>query len=176
MPHPEQAPPHPLWRYRNAREWTGPISEASPATALDLAFDFLVCPCPLESLTIKGDNWPCPGCLLPPSIRLKKGNPESHSSPPLKMGKLRPLERLWIPISYFLAFWASGPSSLPPAWPISTPHPHSRAPVVKFQGCHCHGNNQFTRPFLWGFPQVPCPGRRQKGLLPLETRELGEGW
>lgn len=71
----------------------------------------------------------------------------------------------------FLGLWTFLPA---PTWPVPAPHPHSWAPVVKFQGCHCRGNSQLTGPLLSEpapplgvLHQAVVQGGGREGLPPL---------
>lgn len=67
------------------------------------------------------------------------------------------------------------PASAPSMAYTNSPPP-LQGPSGQIPGLPLPWQHQLTRPLLWGFPQGPCPGRRQKGLPPLGTRESGEGW
>lgn len=91
------------------------------------------------------------------------------------MRKLRPWKEP-DPCSAFALFGFPGPLDPPPCPQhglYQLPTPHSWAPVVKFQGCRCHGNSQLTGPLLLGFST--SPGRRQRGP-PSPGGWRGWGW
>lgn len=100
---------------------------------------------------------------------MKRGDAEGHSSSPLQRGKLRPLERLWIPD--FLGFWTL---LFAPNMAYTNSPPPLQGFSGQIPGLPLLWQQQLTRPLLWGFPQGPCPERRQKGLPPRGTRESGE--
>lgn len=154
-PHPEQATPSSL--------------VTSPKLSLPLLWTWHVVFHWSPWLSIRGDNWPCPSCLLHPSIIMKRGDAEGHSSSPLQRGKLRPLERLWIPD--FLGFWTL---LFAPNMAYTNSPPPLQGFSGQIPGLPLLWQQQLTRPLLWGFPQGPCPERRQKGLPPRGTRESGE--
>lgn len=157
----------------------------TPGTALDLL-------CDLGPVPVRWGLYPSKGavglawCALPSLaltqipvwVRAGREELEVLTSSAFTDGETEAMEGTLTPALPLLFLAILGPWTLLPAptRPVPAPHPHSWAPVVKFQGCHCHGNSGLTGPLLSGFStRLLSREEAERPSRPWGTRGVGGG-